>query len=35
MSHIQPAALHADWTLRHAAPLITPSHSYKGYLGGR
>jgi hypothetical protein len=34
MSHVQPAALRDDWSLRHAAPLISPAHSYKGYLAG-
>ena len=34
MSHVQPAALRDDWSLRHAAPLISPVHGYKGYLAG-
>ena len=34
MSHVQPGALRDDWSLRHAAPLISPAHSYKGYLAG-
>ena len=31
---MQPAALQADWSLRHTPSLISPRHGYKGYLGG-
>ena len=34
MSHVQPAALQGDWSLRPAPTLLSPSHNYKGYLGG-
>ena len=34
MCHIHPAALKDDWSMRHAASLITPQHTYRGYLGG-
>ena len=34
MSHVQPAALQVDRSLRHAPTPISPQHSYKGYLGG-
>ena len=34
LNHIQPAALKDDWTLRLGPSLMTPKHSYKGYLSG-
>ena len=35
LSHVQPAALRADWALRHTPPLMPPAHTYKGYLSGQ
>ena len=32
MTHMQPAALKADWSLFHRPPPLSPQHSYKGYL---
>ena len=32
--HVQPAALKDDWSLRLGPSLMTPGHSYKGYLAG-
>ena len=34
MSHVQPAALRDNLSLRHTAPLISPAHIYKGCLAG-
>ena len=34
MCHVQLTTLQADWSLRHAPPLISPEHAHKGYLGG-
>ena len=34
MSHVQPAALKDDGSLRLGPSLMTPKHTYKGYLSG-
>ena len=34
MNHVQPAALRDDWSLRLGPSLMTPKHTYKGYLSG-
>ena len=34
LSHVQPVALRPNWSLCHGPPLLSPQHSYKGYLAG-
>ena len=34
INHVQPAALKDDWSLRLGPSLMTPKHTYKGYLSG-